>query len=438
MQHNLKRFSILSLSQAQRWYFVCLVYYIALLPFQVKTPPITLGIMLLGLGWLLSLRFTDKFKMLATNPAAWLSMAYMLWVVIAATYAPVPREAWKDAFTKIPFLVWPLLMGSIPALPQQYFRRLLQFFTGALVVSLITAVSLALWRYLESEKTGEFFSSRLMCWTVITPHYLGMYLNFAYGILLFYALRQKFLFHRIVHYTILGILVLGIWIMAVRIQYVLFILLSGTLLFNGLRQKTGTPFAFMASASAATALVIMALSLNPTRSRMVDTYHEIISFEHKVNNKQTNPRKFLWTGAATVIAKNPWLGNGLATGADSLQEEIEKMPQAIFWDGSKTYHLSERHYNMHNVYMQHWAEMGLPGLLLLLGFFLTPVLFRHSSFNSEARLFLLVAAVSFATESMLERQAGILFFSFFYALFFVVRWQPLPAEEAVPKKATTH
>lgn len=433
----MKHIQILSPAVATKWYLFCIIYYVALLPFQVKTPPITLGIMLFGLGWLLSLRFLEKFKLLSVNPLAWLSMTYLLWVLVAAAYAPVPQEAWKDAFAKIPFLIWPLLLGSLPAHPERYFTRLMQVFSGALVVALLAALGLALFRYQQSELVKEFFFSRLLTWTLITPHYLGMYLNFAYGILLYYALGQKFIFRRWLHLAILVILALGVWIMAARIQYVIFIISTVFLFFNGLRQKKGATFALISSAAATLALLLVAMSLKPTRSRIIDTYNELLSLEHKVNNKQTNPRKFLWSGGVRVIAKSPWLGHGLATGSDTLKPELEKMPKAIFWDGSQNYHISQRHYNLHNSYLQHWAQMGLPGLLLLIGFFALPAMLPSVYFKQEARIFLLVAGISFATESMLERQAGILYFSFFYALLFIARWQPSPADEQA-KKATTH
>jgi hypothetical protein len=44
----------------------------------------------------------------------------------------------------------------------------------------------------------------------------------------------------------------------------------------------------------------------------------------------------------------------------------------------------------------------------------------------RAKVFLLVCALSFLTESMLQRQAGILFFSFFYTLLL-----PNRAEKAI-------
>jgi hypothetical protein len=54
--------------------------------------------------------------------------------------------------------------------------------------------------------------------------------------------------------------------------------------------------------------------------------------------------------------------------------------------------------------------------------FLIPLFNKNlGAFKKLALAFLLISALSFSTESMLQRQAGVLFFAFFYSLFFVHR-----------------
>ena len=155
-----------------------------------------------------------------------------------------------------------------------------------------------------------------------------------------------------------------------------------------------------------------------TRSRIKDTINELISFNGMVNNKQTNPRKFLWEGGLEVCRDNFWVGTGTGSADAALQIKIKDV-NAKFWDGRHSFYLRDRNYNFHNAYLQHWAAHGLIGFLLLLGLFIIPLF--STAITVEGRIFLLVCAVSFLTESMLERQAGVLFFSFFYTLFFVLK-----------------
>ena len=69
--------------------------------------------MLYSAVWLVTLNFGTKFKVLAKNKMASLSLAYFVWVVIGGVYSSYPGEAEKDIILKIPFAAWAILMGSV-------------------------------------------------------------------------------------------------------------------------------------------------------------------------------------------------------------------------------------------------------------------------------------------------------------------------------------
>ena len=124
---------------------------------------------------------------------------------------------------------------------------------------------------------------------------------------------------------------------------------------------------------------------------------------------------YLWKYGIKVIKENFWLGTGTGAANDALYEYLRK-EKAQFWDGEGTYTLARKKYNLHNEFLQHFVSFGLLGLLVLC---LTFILgFRNLSVDYPfiALTFLLLSLISFNTESMLERQAGNLFFAFFFAL----------------------
>jgi len=409
--------------------FGSLAYFAFLLPFQVKELPITLGLMVYGLFWLLSLRPRQDGSFLFANRLAWWPMLYFFWIACGALYSPLWEEAQEDLILKIPFLVWPLLLGSRPILGIKSLNQILTLFIMALAVGLLWSLILALWRFNQSHSAQEFFFSPLMSWSTIAPHYWGMYLNFGLGVLLHRWFKGRPLAgNNALHLSLLGWFCIGILLMAVRMQYVIFFMLVLGSSFFHLRKQYGT---IRTSAGTGVALLIVLgilLLFKPTRHRLIDTYNELRSYEQMVDNKQTNARKFLWQGATEVL-KEHWLwGTGTGAGSEPLNQQLEHYPEAIFWDGRATYHITERHYNYHNVYLQHWATNGLPGLLLISGFFLWPCICKPRYFKAEARLFLLVSGLSFVTESMLERQAGVLFFSFFYVLLLLTPARDYPLE----------
>jgi O-antigen ligase len=76
----------------------------------------------------------------------------------------------------------------------------------------------------------------------------------------------------------------------------------------------------------------------------------------------------------------------------------------------------KREYNFHNQYLQTFGKIGVFGLLILC--YLLAYLFILSIKRQDylTVFFLFIVGASFLTESMLERQAGVAFFSFFYSL----------------------
>ena len=379
--------------------------------------------MLFGLFWLLSRRFASKFRRLGASTFALVGLAYYALLALGIFNSPVPGDASAILFTKLPFFAWALMLGSI-SLPSRVMHTVLRVFIIAMSGAILYALLLAVLRYADSGEISEFFFERLMRWSVIPPHYLGMYLNFGYGILLYKELSGKPFFKpRWLNILLLIIAALGIVMLAVRMQYVIFIILSLGIILLAARRRFGLTKALLSLLAILTVMALLAWSFKPTRSRLVDTYNEFRAIDGMVDYKQTNPRIFLWKHGGEVIRKNFWLGTGGEVANDALNQELKKDDKAVFWDGSDTYMLYERGYNYHNVFLQHFATYGLPGILLVSAFFWLPVFKKPNHFRAEAAIFLLVCGFSFSTESMLERQAGILFFSFFFFLFFGLNWE---------------
>ena len=57
------------------------------------------------------------------------------------------------------------------------------------------------------------------------------------------------------------------------------------------------------------------------------------------------------------------MGTGTGSADDALNEKL-KMCDAKFWNGKRNYTLSEKNYNYHNAYLQHFATAGVIGFLI--------------------------------------------------------------------------
>jgi len=145
------------------------------------------------------------------------------------------------------------------------------------------------------------------------------------------------------------------------------------------------------------------LSLPYTRERikLLFTYNEV-AYDNSVNS-----RKEIWNAATDVVAQNPILGTG--TG-DAEADLIQAYANNGFKLGV------EEKYNAHNQYLQILVETGWLGLLCFAGFFFLCLRLAIKHKNYLYLAFLLLWLVNISTESMLETQSGVVFFSFFNAL----------------------
>ena len=161
-------------------------------------------------------------------------------------------------------------------------------------------------------------------------------------------------------------------------------------------------------------LFIFTIVLIPsTNVRLNDTVVELQKMFGYDTPKQTNPRVFIWRYGAELVAKNPIFGLGVGDAKSELSSALESC-DAMFWNGESNVPIQNKNYNFHNQFMQTWAEVGIFGFLILLFIMIHPFLLKNSH-----PLFLIFIGLTFIgclTESMFERQAGVVLFAFMYPL----------------------
>jgi O-antigen ligase len=95
-----------------------------------------------------------------------------------------------------------------------------------------------------------------------------------------------------------------------------------------------------------------------------------------------------------------------------MQDELQLVYKKNNFDIAYNYR-----FNPHNQYLQTWATFGLIGLFFLLGILAVSFKYSITSQNIFYVFLVLLLSLSMITESMLERQKGVVFFSFFLLLF---------------------
>jgi O-antigen ligase len=395
--------------------FVALAIYVVLLPFQPFFPPITSGIVAFWLVYVLSFE-KERLHHLATNRFAQLFIGYYLLLIVGSFYSSNATEAGLDSTLKITLLLWPLGMATWPELFKINRILLLKLYLAITAISAVALMAVSYFNWNASGLPLSQFYQFTSAWVWIPNHYIALYASFGILTALFLALNKHLVW---MHSATAVVIFMSLLVLAsVRIQFValpiaLLVSLFALRNFSLARKKL-----LLLASGFLVVLIAIAFAFPASRQRINETADELRSLNKMVNNKQTNHRVFIWQYGWEVCQEHFWFGTGTGAADAALHEKL-KTCDADFWNGHRTYKLAEGSYNYHNEFLQHWATHGIIGLLVFMSLFVAPFWFYGRAVNPLQIGFLVLVAVAFFTESMLERQAGVLFFSFFYALLFV-------------------
>ncbi|WP_417589108.1 O-antigen ligase family protein [Owenweeksia hongkongensis] len=396
--------------------YFSMIYFAAVLPFQFRILSPTIGIIGILLGWLISFRPKQALLCFKKNVPLWFVSGLYLLGALSYFYTE-DKDTWGRLMVlKMPTLLLPLALGTSAKFGQKHYKHWLLTFAFSTALSCLVLFSIGLYRQSLDPSQNYLYHQSFVAYHLIAVHYFTMYCSFAFIILLYYYLKARpiALGKKTIFFLSLAALAAAIYVGAARMQIVTFLLISIIFITWYFGQKKSWKKLLIYQMIALGGIVGLALIIPGSQKRIIETYREWMVYEGKSDDYQTNHRVFIWRDAMKVIEQNPLQGEGLGSADNELNEYL-KLETAQFWRGNRPYTLGETNYNYHNTYLQHWAALGILGLTFLVMAFLWPFIkMGKYSFLAYAMLFIL--GTSFITESMLERQAGTLFFAYFFAM----------------------
>lgn len=243
------------------------------------------------------------------------------------------------------------------------------------------------------------------CYSYITYEFWGInehpiYISICLSIALFFVMMKGFK-NKMLNFILFLVLIFGLLILARKGVIISFCILSILLLF--LKQDKN-----QSKKLVVVFIVLMLLSLSVTEIR--NRFLEIFDIQNIVNNKETSSgiRYILWNTSTKVIQESNYLGYGVGDAQAALSKQL-----AI--DGYEV--LAKENYNAHNQLIQIGLATGVTGILLYVAsllYFIRKFIQRK---NEEAVVLFLFFLFVFMFESVLERQNGILLYSWITAMF---------------------
>ncbi len=330
-------------------------------------------------------------------------IAFFSIYLIGTLYTDDLSAAAFDLQKKAGFVFFPLLFWAMPLPCQKELSRILKFFILGCVIAFLIGGGHAVHVFLtegDGESTyllyGEHFAFH------IHRGYLAIY--FLFGIMI---LSNGVPGLSSWGWSLGVLLLIGVFLTASRAALLLFPFL---LIVYVIRDRR-TSFLKRSFVAASVMLLLAgAFFLFPrNRGRFQEMYRSVTGGFERIDQEDpggAEARLMIWSAGSELFMEN-WV-TGVGTGDEDvkLQEEYERRGWSF---------LEKKGFNAHCQFLQTGIAVGVLGVMLLLGVFMTGM--RKGWASSPLLLYLCsILLVSTLFESILERQAGILFMAFFLPL----------------------
>ncbi len=385
-----------------------LLYGIAfLLPCAPRLAPLLIA----AFGVLSIYAIVRGYSRVQMSEIAVLMMIYFGLHLVGMLYTDNQARGWFDLEVKLSFIAFPVAFTGFKFLNKTNFDNTLRaFLYGTLVAGVFCLLQSTYTVLIEGKPYYYFLTSRFS--VIIHQSYFSMYMIFA--ILILAYLEWPLFRHRNRWRNALNALLLTFYTTCVvlggsKIGMLSWLAIMGWLTWALVRefQNKWIPIVGLIIISSLIGIIFQSA---PLLQKRIMNVLKIAQGQNVAPDsaESTAVRTLVYSSSWNLIADQPWYGQGTGDFQDALDIEYTKKGYEV---------AAARHLNAHNLFLQSWISLGIPGLMTISGIFL--LLFqrafrkRNYLFLGFALLFLLISL----TESSLNMQAGVVFFAFFAILF---------------------
>lgn len=393
-----------------------------------------IAICLMILNWLLESSLTAKWQMLKQNAMAWLFIQLFLLYTIGLLYSDNLHQGFFEIEKKLSVLSFPLVLATTLPLSKKQAGSIFKAFIIACTAATLFCFAYATWlNYREGQTLSYVYNA-----VFFDRHLPGRYAYFNYWYFTYELFAKPLNMHPVYFamYLVLSCC-LSVWLWwdwalgnKKRNRLVLLFLLYNFITVVLLASRTqlaillmlGTAFILhqayiskkmligIISMLGVYGLLLGFILLNPvTRERFINSNKPGAHFsDNKYGEGGLSLRRYKWKYTAETIAHHPLTGTGTGDAQDELQKTYSDNDFKIGYD---------LRFNAHNQFLQTTLELGIIGLLSLIACLALPGCLAFKQKELLYLIFIAVFVISCLTESMLEVNKGIVFYTFFNAVF---------------------
>lgn len=300
-----------------------------------------------------------------------------------------------------------LLIGFLIYYPLSTDKTSLKIIKQMFVFSGVFALGLCFFiaanKHLKTGSFDPFYYTELSAF--MHPGYFSMYLSFAIALIIEELVWFRTGLKKVI-YSITGIIFLasGIFFLASKTSYIVLFALVIIYSIREIKSISSARLKRLISLLVLSFLVGIAASLLMKSNRikyMIDDYKNF-EVTNDAELSTAGKRVLIWQSSAAVIQEHFWLGTGIGNDNSALKSEFEKRGYS---------YLASRNLNAHNQFIQAFIALGISGFIFMFIFMLYPLWVGYKNKDYLLIAFSTIIILNACTECILNRQAGVLFFT---------------------------
>ena len=366
------------------------------LPVYIHVVPALIAVLMVN--WVIEGRHSEKLQLILKNKIAWLLMSFYLLHMIGMLWTENKASGWFDLEVKSSLFIFPLIFSSIKIEK----RNILKSFVLGCVSAGIISLSLALIHFIL---TGENHFEYTFFSYILHPTYFAMYVDFAIVVLLFDNKPNGNERNKIINISLFIFLSLIVIMLAsktgtILLGMIIIVFVVHQMIIN--KKSVFGPIIF----SSFVLLILLAIKFFPYTIERIKTGIYIFTHTEQINAESSESnavRVLIWKTDMDAV-KRFWI---YGTGTGDVTDELVKL-----YIGKNYLQLADERLNAHSQIFQTTIALGFAGTAVLFLGFIASALISFKSKNNILLIFTAIAFITFTVESMLEVQAGVMFYSF--------------------------
>lgn len=382
-------------------YIFAYMVLIFLIPFKAC---LSVAIILLAISVFFSQPLKGSINNLKSRKGLILLISTYFIYLIGLIYTENISFGMREIEYKLSLLIMPIIIGATPSLHKERMNKLLATFVLSCFLSAITCLAVTL-----IENNFAYIPTYSELSIFLSPNYFVLYIDFCI-ILLITSINQKLtLTKKTIHLFLLLFFIAFNILLSSKMGIIIMLVILVYYCFNSLKQYS--PLLPVAVILAGVIGFSILVNTNKGIRTRFTNLQKALSSENidKNSTESSKVRLLIWEQAVNIIKTEPLLGVGTGDSKDSLLKKYEE---------AEISHAIEKKYNTHNQYLEWLITLGIAGFLILEGSIIFVLIQAIKKKNSILVWFIIINSLAFLTESTLETQAGLIFFSLFFVLLF--------------------